>query len=55
MDKLNKQIKLVIKAGSMLLSLKDGYDKEQGADLPMLSRTGKTTVSMYIAFSSAAQ
>lgn len=35
----------------MLLTVTDDFDKEHGTDLPMLSRVGKTTVSMYIAFS----
>ena len=38
----------------MIVTVKDDYDKEQGTDLPMFSRVGKTTVSMYIAFSQAA-
>ena len=37
-----------------MLTITDEYDKEQGTDLPMFSRVGKTTVSMYIAFSQAA-
>lgn len=39
----------------MILAIKDAQDKEHGTDLPMFSRVGKTTVSMYIAFSQAAQ
>jgi hypothetical protein len=35
----------------MIIKVKDNYDKETGADMPMLSRIGKTTVSMYLAFS----
>lgn len=38
----------------MIVTVKDDYDKHQGTDLPMFSRSGKTTVSMYIAFSQAA-
>ena len=38
----------------MILTVHDDYDKEHGTDMPMLSRVGKTTVSMYIAFSQAA-
>lgn len=38
----------------MLLTVDEDFDKEQGTDLPMFSRVGKTTVSMYIAFSQAA-
>jgi urease alpha subunit len=38
----------------MIVTVNDDYDKEQGTDLPMFSRVGKTTVSMYIAFSQAA-
>ena len=35
----------------MIVTVKDDFDKDQGTDLPMFSRVGKTTVSMYIAFS----
>lgn len=35
----------------MILSLKDKYDKLQGRDLPMLSRSGKSTVCQYLSFS----
>jgi hypothetical protein len=38
----------------MILSIKEDFDKEKGSDMPMLSRVGKTTVSMYLAFSQAA-
>ena len=38
----------------MMLTITDEYDKDHGTDLPMFSRVGKTTVSMYIAFSQAA-
>lgn len=38
----------------MIVTVKEDYDKEQGTDLPMFSRVGKTTVSQYIAFSQAA-
>jgi len=38
----------------MILTVEDDFDKEHGTDLPMYSRVGKTTVSMYIAFSQAA-
>lgn len=38
----------------MIVTVDEEFDKEQGRDLPMLSRVGKTTVSMYIAFSQAA-
>ena len=38
----------------MIVTVKDDYDKHTGTDLPMFSRSGKTTVSMYIAFSQAA-
>lgn len=38
----------------MIVTVKEDYDKDQGTDLPMFSRVGKTTVSMYIAFSQAA-
>ena len=38
----------------MIVTVKDDFDKQQGTDLPMFSRSGKTTVSMYIAFSQAA-
>jgi hypothetical protein len=34
----------------MIMALDNKFDKEMGADLPMFSRTGKSTVSMYIAF-----
>jgi hypothetical protein len=37
----------------MIVTVKEDYDKEKGTDLPMFSRVGKTTVSMYIAFSQA--
>ena len=37
------------------MTLEKYEDKEKGVDLPMFSRVGKTTVSMYLAFSSAAQ
>ena len=36
----------------MIMTKECEYDKESGADMPMLSRIGKTTVSMYLAFSS---
>ena len=35
----------------MILSIIDDFNKETGTDLPMFSRVGKTTVSMYLAFS----
>jgi hypothetical protein len=35
----------------MIVTVKDDFDKQQGTDLPMFSRSGKTTVTMYIAFS----
>ena len=35
----------------MILTVEEDYDKNSGTDLPMFSRVGKTTVSMYIAFS----
>lgn len=35
----------------MILTVDEDYDKQHGTDLPMFSRVGKTTVSMYIAFS----
>lgn len=38
----------------MILTVEEDYDKQHGTDLPMFSRVGKTTVSMYIAFSQAA-
>ncbi|CDW86902.1 UNKNOWN [Stylonychia lemnae] len=38
----------------MILTVEEDYDKQTGTDLPMFSRVGKTTVSMYIAFSQAA-
>lgn len=38
----------------MILTVEEDYDKNSGTDLPMFSRVGKTTVSMYIAFSQAA-
>ena len=38
----------------MIVTVRDDYDKSQGTDLPMFSRSGKTTTSMYIAFSQAA-
>ncbi len=38
----------------MIVTVKDDFDKQAGTDLPMFSRAGKTTVSMYIAFSQAA-
>jgi len=38
----------------MIVTVKEDFDKDQGTDLPMFSRVGKTTVSMYIAFSQAA-
>eukprot|EP00347_Sterkiella_histriomuscorum_P018469 403345401 len=38
----------------MILTVDEDYDKQHGTDLPMFSRVGKTTVSMYIAFSQAA-
>lgn len=38
----------------MIITVKDDFDKDQGTDLPMFSRVGKTTTSMYIAFSQAA-
>ena len=38
----------------MILTVDDDFDKDHGTDLPMYSRVGKTTVSMYIAFSQAA-
>ena len=34
----------------MILTIKDGYDKQAGTDLPMFSRTGKSTVSQYLQF-----
>ncbi|TNV82030.1 hypothetical protein FGO68_gene16144 [Halteria grandinella] len=37
----------------MIVTVKDDYDKDKGTDLPMFSRVGKTTISMYIAFSQA--
>ena len=39
----------------MMITITDKYDKKHGTDLPMFSRVGKTTVSMYIAFSQVAQ
>lgn len=39
----------------MQISLKDDYDKELGKDLPMLSKTGKITIPMYVVFSSTFQ
>ena len=45
-------IKIVSCVGNkMIVTVKDDFDKDQGTDLPMFSRVGKTTVSMYIAFS----
>jgi hypothetical protein len=38
----------------MIVTVRDDYDKHQGTDLPMFSRSGKTTISQYIAFSQAA-
>ncbi len=38
----------------MIITVKDDFDKDQGTDLPMFSRVGTTTTSMYIAFSQAA-
>jgi hypothetical protein len=34
----------------MILTIKDGYDKHEGKDLPMFSRSGKTTISQYQQF-----
>lgn len=34
----------------MIVSLKEKFDREQGRDLPMFSRSGKSTVSQYLAF-----
>lgn len=34
----------------MILNLDDGYDKSEGTNLPMFSRTGKFTISMYMVF-----
>jgi len=34
----------------MIVCLKEKFDKEQGRDLPMFSRSGKSTVSQYLAF-----
>lgn len=35
----------------MILTIKDDYNKFEGTDLPMFSRTGKSTVSQYLQFS----
>lgn len=29
----------------MILTIKEGYDKKEGTDLPMFSRSGKSTIS----------
>ena len=29
----------------MILTIKEGYDKSEGTDLPMFSRSGKSTIS----------
>ncbi len=34
----------------MILNLDEAYDKNQGTNLPMFSRTGKFTISMYMVF-----
>jgi hypothetical protein len=34
----------------MIITLRDGYNKHEGTDLPMFSRGGKSTVNQYIAF-----
>lgn len=34
----------------MILTIKDGYDKHDGTDLPMFSRTGKSTVTQHMQF-----
>lgn len=35
----------------MILTIKEGYNKHEGTDLPMFSRTGKSTISQYLQFS----
>lgn len=35
----------------MILTIKEDYNKFEGTDLPMFSRTGKSTVSQYLQFS----
>lgn len=34
----------------MILTVKDNYDKYDGTDLPMFSRSGKSTISQYLQF-----
>jgi hypothetical protein len=34
----------------MILTVRDDYNKNEGVDLPMFSRSGKSTSSYYIAF-----
>lgn len=39
----------------MIITTKEGYNKHQGTDLPMFSRSGKSTVNQYLAFQSKAK
>lgn len=34
----------------MILTIVEGYDKHEGKDLPMFSRSGKTTISQHLQF-----
>lgn len=36
----------------MILTIQDNYDKQQGTNLPMFSRSGKSTINQYLAFNS---
>ena len=36
----------------MILTIVDNYDKQQGTNLPMFSRSGKSTINQYLAFNS---
>jgi hypothetical protein len=37
----------------MILTIDDSYNKNEGTNLPMLSRSGKSTINQYLAFNSA--
>lgn len=37
----------------MIISLKDDFDRELGTSLPMLSRSGKSTIPEHLCFSNA--
>lgn len=34
----------------MILTVQDNYDKSDGSQLPMFSRSGKSTINQYLAF-----